>query len=421
MRKLTERGTLATLSSEVLSVLQRCAIDEPLFPNLKTLNLHPTNREFVPSIPLFLSPRTTTISIDFETDIPRAMVASMITAFPILCPNLQDIDLNPLPRDPIITTAVSGMFLAINRNTLQCVDVDSPLTEEACGVISKLPDLRKLSTIVGRCVSLSRVVFPNLTNLITEYDYDSDWSQMFCGVAFGKLEAVTFNVESEEIGNFLEVFESVATPALATLSTFRIYNAHPWRPNYRSLLPFTQLKELTIEFSCEQGCSSTIDDDVSTDIARAMPKLEFLQLGGPPCQTSTGVTAKGLAAIAYHCPDLSALCIHFQVANLDPPAANGVTHDSELTIPRPDCALTELEVGELPVPEEFTLVVVLTLVRIFPRIRYIIYSNEEWEEVANEIYLSRGIIDRSSKKPSPHPLEVKLMTPPLGTTVESAI
>ena len=65
--------------------------------------------------------------------------------------------------------------------------------------------------------------------------------------------------------------------------------------------------------------------------------------------------------------------------------------------------------------------VVLTLVRISPRIRYIIYSNEEWEEVANAIYLSRGIIDRSSKKPSPHPVEVKLMTPPLGTTVESAI
>ena len=410
MRKLTERGTLATLSSEVLSVLQRCAIDEPLFPNLKTLKLHPTNREFVPSIPLFLSPRTTAISIDFETDIPRAMVASIITAFPILCPNLQDIYLDPLPRDPIITTAVSGMFLAINRNTLQCVDVDSPLTEEACGVISKLPDLRKLSTIIGRCVSLSRVVFPNLTNLFTKYDYDSNWSQMFSGAAFGKLEAVTFNVESEEIGSFLEVFESVATPALATLSTFRIYNAPPWRPNYRSLLPFTQLKELIIEFSCEHGCSSTIDDDVITDIARAMPKLEYLFLGGLPCSASTGVTVKGLAVIAYYCLDLSGLGVHFQVDTLDPPSIAAVTPWSGLGFSREGCALTELEVGDLPVSEESALVVALTLVRIFPRIEYITYTNDEWRRVADAINISKKLVDHSGKK---------LLFPPLRSKVDN--
>ena len=51
-------------------------------------------------------------------------------------------------------------------------------------------------------------------------------------------------------------------------------------------------------------------------LARAMPKLELLLLGGKPCQTPTGVTLNGLIGLARRCPRLSKLRVHFQAASL---------------------------------------------------------------------------------------------------------
>ena len=65
-----------------------------------------------------------------------------------------------------------------------------------------------------------------------------------------------------------------------------------------------------------------MDDNIITDLARAMPKLEILRLGDSPCDgIPIGVIAKGFVALADHCLDLSTLCIHFQVASLSAPAA----------------------------------------------------------------------------------------------------
>ena len=88
MRELGEHGTLETLSLEVFSVLRLCTINKPPLPNLRALILWGVTMEFVPFIPLFLSPRTTIISVDFATpDLPKTMVASVVTASPKLCPN----------------------------------------------------------------------------------------------------------------------------------------------------------------------------------------------------------------------------------------------------------------------------------------------------------------------------------------------
>ena len=423
MRELELYGLhVDDLSSELLWVLQHCAANGPLLPNLKTLHLPRITGQFLPFIPLVLSPRTTTISIAFNEpgapDPPIAIVASTITTLPTLCPNLRKIELFCLPRDPMITTAVSGMFLTSNRNILS-IYVDSPLTEEAREVVYKLPDLHTLSVIIGRDTSSSPVALPNLVHLTIEYDHDSRWLRMFHGATLGKLEAVTIRSESEHIGDFLETFETVAltTSISATLSTFAFYTSRPWRPNYRSLLPFTQLEDLTIDSSCKRGCSSTIDDDIITNMARAMPKLEILRLGDAPCKNPTGITAKGLAALARYCPRLSMLCIHFRAASLSPPSIPGVIPGNKPTISQEDCALTNLRVGKIPVQEESTLMVALSLLRIFPRLRRIQYSDQRWKKVADAIDLSRQLADHSSKKPSLHPPRSKVNeTSPRGHT-----
>lgn len=392
------------MASEVFPVLQLYAIKEPLFPNLKTLKLSVLTRELIPCIPLFLSPRTTTIYIAFASlpNIPKVIIVSMISTFPTLCPNLQSIELQFLPRDPMITAALSGMLLTGNLDALRILKVDSPLAEEAHEAIHALTDLHELSVVIEKDPFLLPLVLPNLTRLTIEYDHGSAWLQMFRGATLGRLESVTFHPRSEEIGPFLEAFEKVAlaTSAHSTLSQFCLKTPYPWDPNYSSLLPFTQLTHLIIEFSCDEGCSSTMDDDIITNLARTMPKLDTLQLGEPPCQEiRTGVTTKGFTALAHYCSDLSALRIHFQVASLCAPPVNyRMVFDAGSTAPRRGCALRSLDVGEVPVPEDSVLMVALNLSLIFPNINSIEYDGENWERVADAVYLSNAIIRCTSKE-----------------------
>jgi hypothetical protein len=231
-----EPGNLNSLSSEVFEVLQFCAVKRPLFPNLKSLELWATTGEFIPFIPLFLSPRTTNISIEFSAnDPPKAVsIALMVTAFPTLCPNLQLISLPLLPRDPKITAAVSEFLLTTNQNAIQYFHVDSPLTEEAREVVYKLPNLRELMGAVEGSTSLPIMVLPNLTEIDIEYDHSCDWLEGFRGATLGKLDSVIFRAKSEsaQVAGFLKAFESAGLTTLTTLSAFWFHTPHPWSTRY---------------------------------------------------------------------------------------------------------------------------------------------------------------------------------------------
>lgn len=330
----------------------------------------------------------------------------MITAFPTLCPNLEDIALYLLPRSPAITVVVSGMLLASNQNALRLFHVNSSLTEEAREVLLKLPNLRKLLVVIERDGLPTSVVLPNLTDLIIKCDHGGDWPRFFRGATFGKLEVASFTSGPGQSGGFLEEFQRVALAASAqnTLLQFHLCTPWSWNSNYTPLLPFTQLTYLVIEFPCEGGCSSIVDDDTVTNLARIMPKLEILRLGGPPCpEIPIGATVNGLVFLANHCPHLCELCVHFQVASFSTlPAIAGTTSDAGFTTPRGDCVLTELEVGGIHVGEGPVLVVALTLARIFPLIENIGYEGDEnWGRVMDAINLSRQILGYSGKEHTP--------------------
>jgi hypothetical protein len=416
MRALKRLGTEETVSLEVLSAIQLCTANEPLLPNLKTLFLWGIEGPFIQYVPWFISPRTTSILLAFSgSDLPKATIASVVTTLPTLCPNLQAVSLHPLPRDPTITTAVSGMLLGTDRNALQRFHVDSPLTEEAIEAIYKLPDLCYRSVVIERETPLPSLSLPDLTHLTITCDNEGDWPQLFHGAKLGKLESVTFYPQSNQIGDFLGVFEKAALSSIqTTLKTLNLVARCSWNPNYSSLLSFTQVEYLDIDFSCDGGCSSGVDDDIIINLSRAMPKLKSLKLGGNPCrQFTTGATAKGLVTLARHCPDLLLLRIHFQVASLSvPPASPGMTPNAESTPSGTDCALENLVVGEIPVPEESVLTVTLTLLRIFPRISVIFYRDEEWKKVEDAIHNSKQIFERSGEQCPPLHFEVPSTTPP---------
>ena len=410
MREVRSSCAPEVMSLETLSVLQLCANNEPLLPNLKGLYLWEIRGPFVPFILFFLSRRITSISLGFESDLPKVIAASVVSTIPTSCPDLQVISLGILPRDPIITAAVSRMILATNRTTLRKFHVGSPLTKEASEVVLKLRNLRNLTMVTEEESSLCPASLPNLTRLKVMCYNEDDWPRLFRGATFGQLESVKFFPQSEEIGDFLGAFEKAALSSSVqnTLSKFHVSADCLWNPTYPSLLPFTQLANLYIGFFCDDECSSTVDDDVVISLSRAMPRLNTLQLGHLPCREPTiGVTAKGLMALALHCPNLSSLCIHFQVDGLiSPPASPGMTPDAEPTTSWTDCALTELSVGDIPVPEESVLMITLALLRIFPRINNIYsFDDEGWDEVQDAIRISKRVVDCSSKHFSHYTLE----------------
>jgi hypothetical protein len=381
---------------DVLLALQLRTANEHLLPRMKIFKCLEPDEGFIPFIPLFLSPNTTDVEIVFVYGTPTVMVASIISRLSTLCPDLESIILNPLPRDLVITDAASEMLLGCNRDTLRCFLVDSPLTEEAREVVYRLPKLASLMSIVQGPTSLPPVALPNLTLIDLEYDDHLGWLQGFRGAVLEKLDLACFRSETKQIGDFLGAFESVAltTSAPATLSKLKVYTMQSWNPNYRSLLRFTQLTHLVIEFSCHNVCSSTINDDIIISLAQAIPGLEILRLGKMPCPTPTGVTIKGLVALACGCLRLSKLRIHFEAASLvnattgvEAPSPSG---DGSM-VRREDCGLTVLEVGYIPVPPECTLMVSSALLQIFPRLLNIEYHEGGWESIVESIKLSRRI------------------------------
>ena len=134
-------------------------------------------------------------------------------------------------------------------------------------MIFKLPDLRELSVIFERHTLSPLAVLPNLTKMYIECDHNSDRIQVFHGAAFERLETVMFNYPgSEQIGDFLEAFERavLAAPIQNILSEFYLFAWCSRSPNYSSLLPFTQPTDLVIHFSCDGGCPSRVDDEITT-------------------------------------------------------------------------------------------------------------------------------------------------------------
>ena len=398
------------ISVDVILVLQLRTVNDPLLPRLETFRCEEITKAFIPFVPLFPSQKTSKIVIGFAGDSPTVVVASTIARFSTLCPDLERVNLCNLPRDPIITEAVSEMLLGCNRGVLQALEVDSPLTEEAREVVYRLPRLSDLWEVIKGPTSLPTMVLPSLTTIDVEYDGHLNWLGGFRGATLEKLESVAFRTESNDAGDFLGAFESavLTTTVQNTLSEFRFHTSRSWNPNYSALLSFNQLRKIEIWFSCIGGCVSRVDDDIIGSLARAMPKLEVLRLGGLPCKIPTGITVNGLIGLSSRCPRLSKLCIHLQAASfveaatsatMSCPAEEPVNYRNE------DCALTDLEVGETPIPARSGLTVALTLLQIFPRILNVKYTNGEWGTVAGTIKDFRrigGFVHRSSKAHPSH-------------------
>ena len=266
-------------------------------------------------------------------------------------------------------------------------------------------NLRSLSVVIEKGTRIPSTSLPSLTHLRLQDEDGSGELQLLSRATFGKLESAHFDIGSKPIDDLLETFKGAALSSSIqdTLLEIGFTTDWSWNPNYSSLLPFTRLIDLDIMFPCDGACSG-VDDGIFIDLSQAMPKLQYLGLGEAPCHPFTGgVTAKGLAALAHNCPNISSLRVHFQVASLtDPPIGLEIARDAGHSGSWTGCALTELKVGEMPVPEGSASTIALTLLRIFPRIHTIEFMDtvgepSGWDEVEDMIRHSKEIVDFSSK------------------------
>ena len=141
-------------------------------------------------------------------------------------------------------------------------------------------------------------------------------------------------------------------------------------------------------------CTSTVDDNIISDLARALPKLEIVRFGKFPCGKPTGITTKGFAVLARRCPHLSYLSIHFQVASL----SSYVTSGDETAMPQEECGLTELHVGYTRLPYESGSMVIEALTRIFPRLKFIDHSDRSWRNAVDARIDTKGFVDHTWKR-----------------------
>lgn len=127
-----------------------------------------------------------------------------------------------------------------------------------------------------------------------------------------------------------------------------------------------------------------------------MPGLEVLKLGKAPWGAPISVTVHGIITLATHCLHLSELRVRIRayvfVDAVTGPAKISHSADRQI-VQQEDCSLTDLEVGDIPIPARWVVRVALVLLHIFPRVLDIKYKNPGWKCVTETIKDFRRVGD----------------------------
>ena len=138
----------------------------------------------------------------------------------------------------------------------------------------------------------------------------------------------------------------------------------------------------------EDQCTFGLSDECVTNLAMALPRLEFLGLG-PPCPKNTcATTVACLLQISVHCVKLRTLEIHFNTTNIVDDLKN-ISKDLLFQELRslPKCTLTKLFVDRMPLTldEPGFGTVVDGMIAIFPSLERCLGSGEAWIELSKRI------------------------------------
>ena len=353
----------------------------------------------IPYIDLFISPHLKKISIYMPwlqrySEVPRDILAAIISTISTLPTST----LQSLSVDVKCVTHVAYFKDFLSSVALRCgpslTEFASPvpLSDAAINHLIQLPHLR-IWHIEGPPPHYSTpslpLIFPPLTELTLGEGAACGWLSLFERSQDG---ASTM----QGVAPLSWVKDSLKSLDIKELS------GHIINISFTSQIRlFQNLTHLWITAHCpdeddDQRIFRLNDNDV-TNLAVALPRLEFLSLGAPCPKNTCATTIACLLQISVHCVGLKELEFHFNSTRIVDDLEN-ISKDPQLQELRllPKCTLSCLYVDEIPLTldEPGLEIVANGIIDIFPSLTCCVGKRRGWVEVSDgirELRKLRGI------------------------------
>ncbi|KAF7373550.1 F-box domain-containing protein [Mycena sanguinolenta] len=271
-----------------------------LLPNLCSLGCCYIPWDDLTPLRVLLHPQLKEFSVFFTPSITNL---SLLSALPLMCPNLTSINLWLEGGDYSTEAAaiISGVVPALERLESLCLDVRVRALE--LGLLPNLTDLRLLGSMVAGS-------FPHLRYLAIQ-DVDAvSLIEMFRSVT--DIDPVHLILGLSPLTTTSQMAELVcALPSVASPTSLQTLRLHPHEimrmpenmmtaDTLRELSFFRGLKTVYINWSFRPH----LDDTILESLAASWPHLTNLELREPPAEDNINFTLKALLSLARHCPHL---------------------------------------------------------------------------------------------------------------------
>jgi len=333
----------------------------PLFPKLEWIYWDAYEADpVIPFFDIFLSPnlRRVTISTDpVLCNLPQGQVVALARIISDLPISLEDLFVKwDQGRESLLGDAISS-FVCQRGPSLRGFGTRTPLSEAAIHHLTQLPNLSHWVAFQGLPRVVSTNIFPSLEKLRLDTDEALPWLHLLASHEKSILPKGPASTTSHtNTGGTLKFLDC---PRNTTIDSTLL----------SSIVRFRNLVTLRVRTAYCYGadsCTFRIADDDVRDLVTALPHLNDLRLGRPCCSDTCNTTFASLVSISLHCPDLTALEIHFNTRRIVRDVQrlfNGGAERDEAK-----CKLRSLSVGSIPleVCKEDTQTIVLGLKTIFP-------------------------------------------------------
>ncbi|KAJ7209351.1 hypothetical protein B0H12DRAFT_1158040 [Mycena haematopus] len=347
--------------SDILPCMSLC-IPPNIFPVLQSLIWNHPNDQFS-YIGTFLSPAITTLSFP-----PTPESLSLLSALPFKCPHLKDFamyDVGAEESSPEELHAISSFLCELSD--VESISV-SQLNQTAMAHIARLPNLKALTfgdfpeDWSAPAVDIGQA-FASLRELVLCYPAMND-TIAFLEQWFSQVPLTyfyTFFSTSADTSQMDILFSALSAGILHhCLSRLWIQSQtpNPWASDsyhvenrsFRRLFCFIGLTSVMIE--ADGGFD--IDDSTMSELSRAWPLIQTLELRERRYFPQTRVTLACLSSLAANCPRLTELQMSFNT-NSVPCSTNNLAHCLKL-----------LSVGHSPLSPSTVVPVALFLSANFP-------------------------------------------------------
>lgn len=368
--------------------------DHLLLPNLRTLNWN-TDDISIKHISLLNSPGLTEVTIRLTGAEDPQHIAELpfhhVEKLHIIAPD----PVFSLPLAEEFNDAVSELVMRTTPR-LHTIRVQTILSSKAFHHVADLPNIQRIDAQF--CLDLDRpylyepLYIPSLKTFKARFQGPDAWKFALPRIHTPNLNGMTLkfkeNPNESECRELLEIMAKngldkkvsrLSIPRIDAMTGVVLQILEP-------LFQFKNLTHVRLGFHCDdpKGCMYMMTDPDAAAIGKALPCLQKLFLG-PACKIpNRGVTFKGLASLSEHCRNLEKLQTHFDLTyNIVDELNERLT---EAVAPgTSECNLKEICVGrqEYSDSPDAPLTLVLTLDRMFPRLKRInhSYSEQSWKKV----------------------------------------